>query len=199
METAGECEDKIRKEKIMVMKIEELIEKRNDAVDVLVEIMQMERMEAEMRVNKYINRCFLKNESEGSNSSPSAILYVDEKGGKWVRVNVYGYDFMLDIYDMKDGEKDEFTFDEAIEFAKSQGCEIPSKDQWHIVGAYKKEIARVIEEAGGDQLKGWLWSKTEYSSSTLGWFFNGPFGILGTISKCTTYGSRRLAYPKSNS
>lgn len=137
-------------------------------------------------------------ESSRQNECYGISLYVDEKGGKWVRVNVYGYDFMLDIYDMKDGEKDEFTFDEAIEFAKSQGCEIPSKDQWHIVGAYKKEIARVIEEAGGDQLKGWLWSKTEYSSS-FGWIFGGTYGYLHTLSKCYTNGSRRLAYPKSNS
>lgn len=125
-------------------------------------------------------------------------LYVDEKGGKWVRVNVYGYDFLLDIYDMNDGKKDKFTFEEAIEFAKSQGCEIPSKDQWQIAGAYRNEIARVIEEAGGDQLAGWLWSKTEHSYS-YGWAFYGPCGYLDGNGKFGTFRSRRLDYPKSNS
>lgn len=124
-------------------------------------------------------------------------LYTDKKGNKWVRINVYKYDFLLAISDFVDEDKTQFTYQEALDATKKYGWTTPSKEEWDLVDAYRDEVDAIMKEAGGKVLEDhWYWSRTvAQCHSTNAWFYYGGSGILYYDYKSNTCSVRALAYP----
>ena len=124
-------------------------------------------------------------------------LYIDKKGKKWVRINVYKYDFLLAIEDFVDESKTEFTYQEALNATKKYGWTTPSKEEWDLVDAYRDEVDAIVKEAGGKVLGArWYWSRTVAQSYSNGaWLYYGNGGKLYYTGKYHTFSVRALAYP----
>jgi len=139
-------------------------------------------------------------ESESNPSEdnePDGITLVEQDGLKWVRIKIFDEDFMLCTKNLvgEDGKK-EFKWQEAVDETEKRGWTMPNKKQWDLVDAYREQIDKLIEEAGGDSLNDWFWSVARYSSISA-WFYYGTHGILGYNYLSNTYSVRPLAYFKS--
>lgn len=124
-------------------------------------------------------------------------LYIDKKGNKWVRINVYKHDFLLAIDDFVDESKTQFTYQEALDATKKYGWTTPSKEEWDLVDAYRDEVDVIMKESGGKVLGDhWYWSRTVVQSlSNRAWLYYGDYGMLTYNYKSNTYSVRALDYP----
>lgn len=66
----------------------------------------------------------------------------------------------LDAKDLCDGEK---NWNDAMELAKQNGKELPSRKEMLILAYFVDEINAILEENGGEKLEGWYWASTELS------------------------------------
>ena len=181
------------------MKIEELIKERDLVKEALQAIAKIDAEKAELAANEYVDMKFLKKPSEAKNSALSLVsLYTDEHGEKWVRVKAWDEDFLLSIHDMRDGDKEDFTWEEAMKLAESKGQELPSKKQWMIIDVLRDDIDKIIKENNGDELNRWYWSKSvaQFSSGS-SWLYYGNGGSVGNNYKYHTHGGRSLVYLNS--
>ena len=77
--------------------------------------------------------------------------------------------FILALHD----EKDLMTYDKAEKY------DLPTAKQAHLYGAYLDEINKALDEAGGDRLMGWYWTKTPSAGSVnTQLVFYGTYGYL---------------------
>lgn len=138
-------------------------------------------------------------ESKPSNDSePDGITLVDQDGLKWVRIKIFDEDFMLCTKNLvgEDGKK-EFEWQEAVDETEKRGWTMPNKKQWDLVDAYRDQIDKLIEEAGGDSLDGWFWSVAR-SYTNYAWFYYGYYGTLDDSGLYNTCSVRPLAYFKKS-
>lgn len=178
------------------MKIKELIKERDLVKEALQAIAKIDAEKAELAANEYVDMKFLKKPSEAKNSALSLVsLYTDDHGEKWVRVKAWDEDFLLSLHNMRDGEKEDFTWEEAMKLAESKGQELPSKKQWMIIDVLRDDIDKIIKENGGDELKRWYWSKSvaQYVSDC-SWLYYGGSGTVGGSGKYGNGGGRSLVY-----
>lgn len=84
-----------------------------------------------------------------------------------VRVTGMGESFVVALHDAKYGQ--EVTWEEACEF------KAPTKKQAALMIAVLDELNEMLESAGGDRLRGWYWTATEYSGSHA-WLYLGTNG-----------------------
>ena len=139
-------------------------------------------------------------ESESNPSEdnePDGITLVEQDGLKWVRIKIFDEDFMLCTKNLvgEDGKK-EFKWQEAVDETEKRGWTMPNKKQWDLVDAYREQIDKLIEEAGGDSLNDWFWSVARCDSNRA-WLYLGYNGSLNTNYLYYTYSVRPLAYFKS--
>jgi len=139
-------------------------------------------------------------ESESNPSEdnePDGITLVEQDGLKWVRIKIFDEDFMLCTKNLvgEDGKK-EFKWQEAVDETEKRGWTMPNKKQWDLVDAYREQIDKLIEEAGGDSLNDWFWSVARFYSNHA-WLYGGYYGELGNDYLSYTYSVRPLAYFKS--
>jgi hypothetical protein len=125
------------------------------------------------------------------------ITLVEKDGLKWVRVKIYDEDFMLAVNDFEKDGKTEFEWQEAMYAVDEVGLTMPNFKQWSLVMAYKDEINRQMQEAGGEPLTGNYWSVARYNSYNA-WFYNGYFGILNYNHLYYGFTVRPLAYFKKS-
>ena len=127
-------------------------------------------------------------------NEPDGITLVEQDGQKWVRIKIFDEDFMLCTKNLvgEDG-KNEFKWQEAVDETERHGWTMPNKKQWDLVDAYRDQIDKLIEEAGGDSLNDLFWSVARYSSY-YAWLYNGYYGTLDDSDLSTACSVRPLAY-----
>lgn len=84
----------------------------------------------------------------------------------------------------------------AYDETEKRGWTMPNKKRWDLIDAYREQIDKLIEEAGGDSLNDLFWSVARYGSS-YAWLYLGGTGTLLTNILYRTYSVRPLAYFKS--
>ena len=111
-----------------------------------------------------------------------AVPYIIEAVENGVRVCVGDEDFIITLHDAEG----EYEWQEAVD---KFGDQLPTVKQAHIIGAYHDEIQAKLKDAGGDELDGWLWTRSEYTAS-YAWFYYGYRGTVGSDSEYGSFGVR---------
>ena len=86
----------------------------------------------------------------------------------------------------------EMAWEPAMKAAKDAGGALPEKREAYHLLYWKDEINKLLQEHGGDILKGWTWTSLEYSAA-VAWNVGFSTGILNGSSKCNTFQVRALA------
>lgn len=111
-----------------------------------------------------------------------AAPYIIETVENGVRVCVGDEDFIITLHDAEG----EYEWKEAVD---KFGDQLPTVKQVHIIGAYHDEIQAKLKDAGGDELDGWLWTRSEYSA-IYAWLYAGTRGSVYFDGKYCSYGVR---------
>lgn len=111
-----------------------------------------------------------------------AVPYIIEVVENGVRVCVGDEDFIITLHDAEG----EYEWQEAVD---KFGDQLPTIKQAHIIGAYHDEIQTKLKDAGGDELYGWLWTRSEYTAN-YAWFCYGYVGSVNYYYKCDSFGVR---------
>ena len=93
--------------------------------------------------------------------------------------------------DAKDLCNEEKTWYDAMKIARQNGKELPSRKEMLILAYFVDEINAILEENGGEKLKGWYWASTEYSSTTA-WYMTFSNGYLYRGYKYFTHSVRAV-------
>lgn len=129
-------------------------------------------------------------EQVSANSDAVISIIADKKGRNWVRVEALGEDFCIATEDIND--RDNMTYDEAMEELKEVGVDTFDRKQGLIIAIYIEQINAKLKEAGGKPFaKDWyvskeLWRPVGSSADCdayRAWCFNGGNG-------CFYYGNR---------
>ena len=128
-----------------------------------------------------------KQEDESKPVEQTPIVSIHKTGDEvdGVRVCVGDEDFVIALKDAEDPDDE----DEDNEFEWAEAYEkfnLPTVKQAHIIGAYHDEIQEKLKEAGGDELEGWLWTRSEYDASSA-WLYSGAYGYVDYHYKCNSY------------
>lgn len=103
-------------------------------------------------VNEAITACG----QQPADSIPPVSIHYDEQGKPdGIRVTGCGLDFVLALHDEFDGED--------VTYEKAEKCSLPDEMMARLYGIHRKEINRLMEEAGGEPLEDWYWTKTPAS------------------------------------
>lgn len=120
--------------------------------------------------------------------------YTDENGKCWVHLCSGKFDFLLDTKNLSDDE----TWDDANKLCAENDMELPAKNKWEFIQAFRPEVDKVIEDLGGEPLEDYLWAGDEYSGN-YAWNFNATNGTLNCFyNKMLTLGVRGSRRFKSN-
>jgi hypothetical protein len=119
-----------------------------------------------------------------------SVPYVIEVVEEGVRVCVGDEDFVIALHDAEG----EYEWQEAVD---KFGDDMPTVKQAHIIGAYHDEIQAKLKEAGGDELKDWIWTRSECIAD-IAWFYNGSNGNVGFSIKYSSYGVRPVRASNKN-
>lgn len=111
-----------------------------------------------------------------------AAPYIIETVENGVRVCVGDEDFIITLHDAEG----EYKWHEAVD---KFGDQLPTVKQAHIIGAYHDEIQAKLKDAGGDELDGWLWTRSEYNAN-YAWLYNGDYGYVNYYYKYYSNGVR---------
>ena len=119
-----------------------------------------------------------------------SVPYVIEVVEDGVRVCVGDEDFVIALHDAEG----EYEWQEAVD---KFGDDMPTVKQAHIIGAYHDEIQEKLKEAGGDELDGWLWTRSEYNAYHA-WFYYGNNGNVNHYYKYNSHGVRPVRASNKN-
>lgn len=111
-----------------------------------------------------------------------AVPYIIEAVENGVRVCVGDEDFIITLHDAEG----EYEWQEAVD---KFGDQLPTVKQAHIIGAYHDEIQAKLKDAGGDELDGWLWTRSEYTAINA-WLYLGNYGSVTSDGKYYSRGVR---------
>ena len=113
----------------------------------------------------------------------------EEFSGKEGKVVVV---FGSDAFEVSPEQIENATWQEAMEFAKSKGGNLPDRMQRMIMWKYNEKIQMALEKIGGTQLGEDLEWLCEELSSHYAWIFNGYYGYVVNNGKYYTYTGRPL-------
>ena len=86
-------------------------------------------------------------------------------------------------------------------YKEAEKYDLPTAKQAHLYGAYIDEINQALDEAGGEPLEDWYWTKTPSATNVYNQLiFNGNYGYLSSSFRLRTYRVRvslALEYEKS--
>jgi len=133
------------------------------------------------------------NEQPATTVNEVVTAYTDENGKSWVRLCAGKFDFLLDTKNLSDDE----TWDDANKLCAENDMELPAKNRWELIQAFRPEVDKILEDLGGDPLEGYLWAGDEYGCNNA-WGFFAAFGLLDNGSKVGTGGVRGSRRFKSN-
>ena len=92
----------------------------------------------------------MKNEEKPT--KPVTIHYDEQGKPDGIRICTLDEDFILALHDEFNGKE--------VTFSKTKNLSLPNEKMFRLIGVYRKEVARLLEEAGGEPLKGWYWTST---------------------------------------
>ena len=97
-----------------------------------------------------------------------------------------------DAFEVSPEQIEDTTWEEAMEFAKSKGGNLPNRWQRMTMWNYRESLNMALLKIGGTPLcEGWEWLCEEYSSISA-WIFSCYFGNMISIGKHITYTGRPL-------
>ena len=109
---------------------------------------------------------------------PVSIHYGADGKPDGILVQTLDEAFILALHD----EKGLMTYDKAKKY------DLPTAKQAHLYGAYLDEINKALDEAGGDRLMGWYWTKTPSAGNVYYQFiFDGATRTLSSNYRCFSY------------
>lgn len=122
---------------------------------------------------------FRSNGQQPADSIPPVSIHYDEQGNPdGIRVTGCGMDFVLALHDEFDGE--DVTYEQAEKYS------LPDEMMARLYGIHRKEINRLMEEAGGEPLEDWYWTKTPakevFGAASVNdqLIFIGTYGLLNS-------------------
>lgn len=119
--------------------------------------------------------------------------YTDENGKSWVHLCAGKFDFLLDTKNLSDSE----TWDDANKLCAENDMELPAKNKWELIQAFRPEVDKILEDLGGDPLDGFLWTGDGYNGYNA-WGFSATYGKLYSYNKMGSNGVRGSRRFKSN-
>lgn len=123
-------------------------------------------LEKAKAIHQWLNEGTAAQPAAQTAATPDGIsIHTDENGEKWVRVKILDEDFLIAAHDYKEGKTDEFMWQDAMDAMAKIGRTMWTKKQMYLIAAYRDEINEKMREIGGEELEGYYWSSTEYSSS----------------------------------
>ena len=118
-----------------------------------------------------------------SGKTTPIVSIAEQNGEKGVRLCVGEVDIFIEAHSLDGGK--EFEWKKAMERLKEVGKQTFNKHEMYLIAAYRDEINEKMREIGGEELEGYYWSSTEYSS-TIAWYV---YFSSGNIYNYTKYGS----------
>lgn len=113
------------------------------------------------------------------------VSIAEQDGQKGVRFCIGDVDMFIEAHDLDDGK--EYKWLDAMKRLKEVGKETFSQKQGLLMAAYRDEINTALREIGGDELKGYYWTSTEYATNHA-WgvrFTNGYVNGYSKYNSCT--------------
>lgn len=101
------------------------------------------------------------------------VSIAEQDGQKGVRFCIGDVDMFIEAHDLDDGK--EYEWPDAMKRLEDVGKETFSHKQGLLMAAYRDEINTALREIGGDELKVYYWTSTEYltSNAWVVYFTNG--------------------------
>ena len=112
---------------------------------------------------------------------PVSIRYDGNGNPDAVTIRTLDEEFSIKLKDEEDGK--EINWHEAMKKYK-----MPTKRQWLLLLYYYEDVNRCLKEAGGEEMHGYFWSSSEFSSSTAWIVYFSSSGYSNYSSK--SYSSR---------
>ena len=119
-----------------------------------------------------------------SGETTPIVSIAEQNGEKGVRLCVGDVDIFIEAHNLDNGE--EFEWKKAMARLEEVGKRTFDKHEMYLIAAYKDEINAKLKEIGGDELEGYYWSSTEYSSG-LAWYVAFSSGLISNLGN---YGSK---------
>ena len=110
-----------------------------------------------------------------SDKTTPIVSIAEQNGEKGVRLCVGEVDIFIEAHSLDGGK--EFEWKKAMERLKEVGKQTFNKHEMYLIAAYRDEINEKMREIGGEELEGYYWSSTEYSS-TGAWYVNFSSGSI---------------------
>ena len=118
------------------------------------------------------------------------VSIAEQDGQKGVRFCIGDMDMFIEAHDLDDGK--EYEWPDAMKRLKEVGKETFSHKQGLLMAAYCDEINAALREIGGDELKGYCWSSTEYNDYDA-WYVNFSSGSIYSYLKFNSRSVRPVA------
>ena len=120
----------------------------------------------------------------------SVVSIAEKDGQKGIRFCIGDVDMFIEAHDLDDGK--EYKWPDATKRLKEVGKETFSHKQGLLMAAYCDEINAALREIGGDELKGYCWSSTEYNDYDA-WYVNFSSGSIYSYLKFNSRSVRPVA------
>lgn len=130
-----------------------------------------------------------------NNNNQDAVISIitDNNNHKWVRVEALGEDFCIATEDLND--RDDMTYDEAMEELKEVGLDTFNRKQGFIIAIYIETINAKLKEVGGKEFeRDWytsneLWKPVGCADyhGYISWFFRGSSGCFISLNRYYGY------------
>ncbi len=91
------------------------------------------------------------------------VSIAEQDGQKGVRFCIGDVDMFIEAHDIDDGK--DYKWPDAMKRLKEIGKETFSHKQGLLMAAYRDEINAALREIGGDELKDYCWTSTEYGTN----------------------------------
>lgn len=108
------------------------------------------------------------------------VSIAEQDGQKGVRFCIGDVDMFIEAYNLDNGEV--FEWKKAMARLEEVGKRTFDKHEMYLIAAYKDEINAKLKEIGGDELKGYCWTSTKYSTYSA-WDVSFGSGFVGTSPK----------------
>lgn len=116
------------------------------------------------RANKMMSAMYGNNWNEKSTmrETTSVVSIAEQDGQKGVRFCFGDVDMFIEAHDIDDGK--DYDWHDAMNRLKEIGKETFSHKHVLLMAAYRDEINAALREIGGDKLKDYYWTSTEYNA-----------------------------------
>lgn len=120
------------------------------------------------------------------------VSIAEQDGQKGVRFCIGDVDMFIEAHNLDGGKEYEWPY--AMKRLKEAGKETFSHKQGLLMAAYRDEINAALREIGGDELKGYYWTPTEYvtyNAWTVNFTNGGVYGYVKyssfTVRACAAF------------